>query len=291
MLKTITSKHLYELTQNLGGEMHQLIKSQLIENNQKTWIITDTKRNVLCKNKYYFIAEYENEKCKFNAETLRDKFNEARVNSDLTTLRFNQVKTKTNISLFSLNEVKAKENTKYSSSAQKDIKINYFTDYLPINQSNEMTYKILALKNEFPCSNAVSYFALELSNMIKNNGWYKLNPEIVVAPSSKKGFAVNGAFFVAQELARKFELKLNKQLLHRNKSITPVHTSNIRNINQHLNSIEVDSEKAQGKVFLLIDDVASTGNTIKACANKLYEAGAKDVICLTIARTKKQLTG
>lgn len=41
--------------------------------------------------------------------------------------------------------------------------------------------------------------------------------------------------------------------------------------------------KIQGKRILLIDDVCTTGNTLKECAKTLLESGAKSVICLVIA--------
>ena len=41
--------------------------------------------------------------------------------------------------------------------------------------------------------------------------------------------------------------------------------------------------KIQGKRILLIDDVCTTGHTLKECAKTLLESGAKSVICLVIA--------
>ncbi|MGM9592840.1 MAG: ComF family protein [Candidatus Onthomonas sp.] len=43
-----------------------------------------------------------------------------------------------------------------------------------------------------------------------------------------------------------------------------------------------------GKRILLVDDVITTGSTLSACAAVLTAAGAEDVICLTLARTRKE---
>jgi ComF family protein len=43
-------------------------------------------------------------------------------------------------------------------------------------------------------------------------------------------------------------------------------------------------EIAAGKVALIVDDVATSGATLEACAQALLEAGARQVYALTLAR-------
>ncbi|WP_409967873.1 ComF family protein [Bengtsoniella intestinalis] len=43
-----------------------------------------------------------------------------------------------------------------------------------------------------------------------------------------------------------------------------------------------------GKRILLVDDVATTGSTLQECARVLEEAGAKQVLCITLAKTHKR---
>jgi len=50
----------------------------------------------------------------------------------------------------------------------------------------------------------------------------------------------------------------------------------------------VDREVVKGRAILLVDDVATTGNTLNECARTLKRAGAKKVFCLTLARTSGQ---
>jgi ComF family protein len=46
-----------------------------------------------------------------------------------------------------------------------------------------------------------------------------------------------------------------------------------------------DRSKINGKSIILIDDVYTTGATVRLCARKLREAGAKKIMVLTIAKT------
>ena len=51
-----------------------------------------------------------------------------------------------------------------------------------------------------------------------------------------------------------------------------------------------DESKAHGKRIILIDDVATTGSTLDACASALKECGATSVWCLTLAVAGRRST-
>lgn len=51
------------------------------------------------------------------------------------------------------------------------------------------------------------------------------------------------------------------------------------------NSFHVSNKKMfSGKTVLLLDDIYTSGSTIRECSKQLIEAGAKYVFALTIAR-------
>ena len=49
-----------------------------------------------------------------------------------------------------------------------------------------------------------------------------------------------------------------------------------------------DPELIEGKRVLLIDDIITTGSTLSECARTLLDAGAKEVVCATLARSENE---
>ncbi len=49
-------------------------------------------------------------------------------------------------------------------------------------------------------------------------------------------------------------------------------------------AFRADDRQVRGKVALIVDDVATTGATLSACAQAFLEAGARSVLALTLAR-------
>lgn len=101
-----------------------------------------------------------------------------------------------------------------------------------------------------------------------------------------RGF--NQAKVLGSKIARKLEISLSEGILKRTKDTTPqVELKRKERIKNVARAFEVSSkEKVVGKNILLVDDVATTSATLKACANALKRAGASSVWALTLARQK-----
>lgn len=50
------------------------------------------------------------------------------------------------------------------------------------------------------------------------------------------------------------------------------------------NAFIADALVVRGKTILVMDDVSTTGSTLSSCAEALFQAGAKEVFALTVAR-------
>ncbi|MGA2586096.1 MAG: ComF family protein [Candidatus Aminicenantales bacterium] len=99
-----------------------------------------------------------------------------------------------------------------------------------------------------------------------------------------RGF--NQAAVLAEEIARLKGVPLVKGVLKKIKNVPPQtsmeheeRTSNVRGAYR-----AAAADKIQGKVVLLVDDVYTTGSTLRECASVLKKAGAKDVRAVTVAQ-------
>ena len=114
--------------------------------------------------------------------------------------------------------------------------------------------------------------------------------EIVVSvplhPKKKRQRGFNQAEIIAQETARLLELEYVKDALVKDRN-TPPQTSmtaderrrNVRGVF----SLK-KREEVEGRRVLLVDDVYTTGATLRECSQVLIRGGAREVRALTLAR-------
>jgi len=119
-------------------------------------------------------------------------------------------------------------------------------------------------------------------------------PIIVAVPLHKfrenwRGF--NQAGLLGRELARRLGLKFSDRVLLRVKDIRPqvelkgkAREKNIKGIFDLNLRIKNKGKVLSGRTFLLIDDVWTTGSTLRECGKVLKRAGAGKVWALTLAR-------
>jgi len=100
----------------------------------------------------------------------------------------------------------------------------------------------------------------------------------------ERGF--NQTEVLAKELGRLAEFPLETDVLKKVRNIPPQtslepdeRARNVRDAYQAANE-----ERIQGKIILLVDDVYTTGSTLRECASVLKRAGAKEVRAVTIAQ-------
>ena len=105
-------------------------------------------------------------------------------------------------------------------------------------------------------------------------------------PKKYKKRGYNQSALLARELGHIFQLPVDETSLIRVRN-TPSQTQfgregRLQNMSGAFSCTR--AENIQGKVVLLIDDVATTGATLEGCAQALKTAGAKKVIAYTLAR-------
>ena len=103
-------------------------------------------------------------------------------------------------------------------------------------------------------------------------------------PRRLRSRGYNQSALLAKELSKKLGLDMNQSLLIRPKNNQPqVSASRDERRENVQGSFRCDG-RADGRTVILVDDVATTGSTLSACAAVLKSAGASSVWCLVLAR-------
>jgi len=99
-----------------------------------------------------------------------------------------------------------------------------------------------------------------------------------------RGF--NQAKVIAEELARLREIKLEEGVLEKVKNVPPQTFLEMDEREENVSGAfrVVDEDKIRGKTIILVDDVYTTGSTIRECSSVLRKAGAKEIRAITVAQ-------
>jgi len=109
---------------------------------------------------------------------------------------------------------------------------------------------------------------------------------VPLSPRRRRVRGYNQSALLARELARRLGLPVDDKTLARVRSTaSQAETANAeaRKLNVK-GAFQCKGGALQGKEVLLLDDVATTGATLSACAQALRDAGAASVWALTFAR-------
>ena len=167
---------------------------------------------------------------------------------------------------------------------------DYFIDYHPYNDGNN--------PNHYPGSDSQSLVYLKEGYESDNiedfrqriKIWLKGildNKDIVVAippghsPQSPPNFlhALVGSLIHGN-------IKDSRDLLIRTREVPKAAHGGPRDQSLHEETIQVtDPSKVKDKVVYIIDDIWTTGSTLRACASLMREAGASDVKLFAVGKT------
>lgn len=166
----------------------------------------------------------------------------------------------------------------------KDGSILYIGDYHPFYHGtnkdfDEFSNMILKLKEQD--DEAVKFFYDKIKMKLGENF------TIVVVPSHSVNTKNSGIRKLAIMLAKdKKNIIDGTECLIRIKEIKKLSHGGNRSLDIQLESMKVvKHDLIQGKDILLLDDVKTSGNTIKAAIKLLKESGAKKVVALVLGRT------
>ena len=107
---------------------------------------------------------------------------------------------------------------------------------------------------------------------------------IPLHPAKKAERGYNQADFIAKGIAKELSVAMLKNGIKRNIN-TPTQTKlNLEERRENMeNAFEVNTKKVVGKKIILLDDVITTGSTMRSCAIELLNKGAQKVYGLSVA--------
>lgn len=157
--------------------------------------------------------------------------------------------------------------------------LGFYHPYLKGNNTefDEYSRQILKLKDSYGWAIEAFYNRLD---PILGHGF-----AIATVPSHTPNKRYSGVRMLAMRLARNNRVDATGCLI-RHKEVEKLSGGGSRRIEVHLESIRVvQPDVIRGRPVLLLDDVYTTGNSLKACKKLLLEAGAAEVQCYALGKT------
>ena len=119
-------------------------------------------------------------------------------------------------------------------------------------------------------------------------GKYDLISWVPVSRKRKRKRGYDQAFLLARETAKHLGEPLVPTLekVRHNKAQSSLEDDSSRRANVLGAYRVLEPERVAGKRVLLVDDVVTTGQTLSECAHTLRTAGAREVLCVTLAKAR-----
>lgn len=134
-------------------------------------------------------------------------------------------------------------------------------------------------------------FLLKNDFFFENFKSYDTIIPVPISKKRKKERGYNQSLLIAKELVKQVNkekkiLSLCADALEKVKNIVPQSTLDKENRLQNVQGVYQlkNKEQLEGKKILLIDDIYTTGSTVKECAKVLQQVSAKKIDVFTIAK-------
>lgn len=137
----------------------------------------------------------------------------------------------------------------------------------------------------YPSRNLCIHAGLNLAKFYNYFFDYNEFDGVVSMPCSEKSYHKRG-FNHVDLIVNQLGLKILPQVLHSDRYNSQTKLKKLAREKNVYNKFKANSSVAKNQRILLIDDVYTTGATANSAAKALYQAGARSVDILTLAKTK-----
>jgi hypothetical protein len=158
--------------------------------------------------------------------------------------------------------------------------VAYYDDYYPMRfgREHEPSQRLLRFKRGD--SGAIDFYAEKVLP------YFRKGVTLCCAPSSSKNRWGSGLVALLDKLSGSVPCAVYTDLICRTKSIEKQSISNIRNLDINLDTMTVvKAERCRDRDIVVVDDVVSSGTTLRACTELLWQAQAASVSCVTMCKT------
>ena len=107
---------------------------------------------------------------------------------------------------------------------------------------------------------------------------------VPMARTKERRRGYNQAELLARALARRCGIQCDMTLLTRRRERATQSTLPKREREANVRGAFAASSRVKGKSILVVDDICTTGETIRACASALMRAGAARVCAISVAK-------
>ena len=90
---------------------------------------------------------------------------------------------------------------------------------------------------------------------------------------------------LAEELSKRLNVPVLEGVLKKNNSKKSMAMLDKKERRKNIKGLFYFDKKLSGETVLLVDDICTTGETLRACSRELRRAGAGKICCACVART------
>jgi len=171
-----------------------------------------------------------------------------------------------------------------------DFAESQITKFLAVWEFNNAVREVIHEIKFFGKKSLTKFVGRELANLVTRDKDYLEADLIIPVPLHKtklreRGF--NQSLLLSQAIFKLSNIPVNQKVLKRIRYTQPQSKLNTVERQQNVNDAfrVIESSDVKGKTVILVDDVLTTGSTMRACAESLESAGVTKILALTAAAT------